>query len=83
MTVPAAGGDRYAATTGQLQLSGVQALARLVIEVRRDDRAQGLETAGFVSGYEGSPLAGLDLELQHNLQVFAEHDVVFRPAVNE
>jgi indolepyruvate ferredoxin oxidoreductase len=83
MTVPAATDDRYTATTGQLQLSGVQALARLVIEVCRGDRAQGLDTAAFVSGYEGSPLAGLDLELQRNLQVFAEHDVVFRPAVNE
>jgi indolepyruvate ferredoxin oxidoreductase len=83
MTVPAVTDDRYTANTGQLQLSGVQALARLVIEVCRGDRAQGLDTAAFVSGYEGSPLAGLDLELQRNLQVFLEHDVVFRPGVNE
>jgi indolepyruvate ferredoxin oxidoreductase len=83
MTVPTAIDERYTTTTGEIRLSGVQALARLVIEVRRDDRAKGLDTAAFVSGYEGSPLAGLDLELQRNLGVFESHDVVFRPAVNE
>src|SRR5438105_12329725 len=83
MAAPAPADDRYTATSGRLQLSGVQALARLVIEVRRDDRAHGLDTAAFVSGYEGSPLAGLDLELQRHLDVFTDHGVVFRPAVNE
>src|SRR5580692_6407810 len=86
MTTPTASatiGDRFAAGSGRFPLSGVQALIRLIVDVRRADRAQGLDTAAFVSGYEGSPLAGLDLELQRREQLLAEHDIVFRPAVNE
>src|SRR5487761_1314217 len=76
-------GDRFAAESGRFPMSGVQALIRLIVEVRRADQAQGLDTAAFVSGYEGSPLAGLDLELQRRERLLAEHDIVFRPAVNE
>jgi hypothetical protein len=83
LTAPATIGDRFAADSGRFPLSGVQALIRLIVDVRRADRAQGLDTAAFVSGYEGSPLAGLDLELQRREQLLAEHDIVFHPAVNE
>jgi indolepyruvate ferredoxin oxidoreductase len=55
----------------------------MIVDVRRADRAQDLGTAAFVPGYEGSPLAGLDLGLQRHEQLLAEHDIVFRPAVNE
>ena len=64
LTASVTTGDRFAARSGRFPLSGVQALIRLIVDVRRADRAQGLDTAAFVSGYEGSPLAGLDLELQ-------------------
>ena len=64
-------------------MTGVQALARLPLNVRRADRARGLDTAAFISGYEGSPLGGYDLELQRNQRVLDECDVVFRPGVNE
>ena len=83
LTASATINDRFAASSGRFPLSGVQALVRLIVDVRRADRAQGLDTAAFVSGYEGSPLAGLDLELQRREQLLAEHDIVFRPAVNE
>jgi indolepyruvate ferredoxin oxidoreductase len=83
LTASATIGDRFAAGSGRFPLSGVQALIRLILDVRRADRVQGLDTAAFVSGYEGSPLAGLDLELQRREQLLAEHDIVFRPAVNE
>ena len=83
LTASATIGDRFAAGSGRFPLSGVQALIRLIVDVRRADLAQGLDTAAFVSGYEGSPLAGLDLELQRREQLLAEHDIVFRPAVNE
>src|SRR5579872_2298086 len=83
LTASATIGDRFAADTGRFPMSGVQALVRLILDVRRADLAQGLDTAAFVSGYEGSPLAGLDLELQRREQLLAEHDIVFRPAVNE
>lgn len=75
--------DRYQAETGQAQMTGVQALARLPLNVRRADRAKGLQTAVFISGYEGSPLGGYDLELQRNGELLDAHDVVFRPGVNE
>ncbi|WP_208024220.1 DUF6537 domain-containing protein [Amycolatopsis pithecellobii] len=55
--------DRYRAAEGQFQLTGVQAPARLPLDVRRADQRAGLCTAAFVSGYEGSPLGGYDLEL--------------------
>ena len=75
--------DRYAADTGEAQMSGVQALARLPLNVRRADRARGLDTAAFISGYEGSPLGGYDLELQRQGPLLESLDVVFQPGVNE
>jgi indolepyruvate ferredoxin oxidoreductase len=75
--------DRYTAETGEAQMTGVQALVRLPLNVRRADCSRGLDTAAFVSGYEGSPLGGYDLELQRHVQVLDSCDVVFRPAVNE
>ncbi|MER7367760.1 indolepyruvate ferredoxin oxidoreductase family protein [Nonomuraea wenchangensis] len=75
--------DRYAATTGLVQLTGVQALARLPIEQHRRDRARGRRVATFVSGYEGSPLAGYDLELHRQRRLLEASDVVFLPGLNE
>jgi indolepyruvate ferredoxin oxidoreductase len=57
---------RLSATEGRTHLTGLQALARVPIEVRRRDHATGRSTAAFISGYEGSPLAGYDLVLMHN-----------------
>ena len=64
-------------------MTGVQALVRLPIEQRRADRRAGLRTAFLISGYEGSPLGGYDLELGRNAARLAELDIVFRPALNE
>jgi indolepyruvate ferredoxin oxidoreductase len=75
--------DRYRAETGDAQMTGVQALVRLPLNVRRADRSRGLATAAFVSGYEGSPLGGYDLEIQRQPELLAEWDVLFRPGVNE
>ena len=55
--------DRYTATSGRVQLTGVQALARLPIDQHRRDLAAGRCVGTFISGYEGSPLAGYDTEL--------------------
>ncbi len=46
-----------------LRLTGLQALARLPVEIMRAERRAGRNTAGFISGYEGSPLGGYDMEL--------------------
>jgi indolepyruvate ferredoxin oxidoreductase len=75
--------DRYTARTGDVQMTGVQALVRLPMNVRRADRIQGRDTAVFISGYEGSPLGGYDLELQRHQHLLDDLDVVFRPGVNE
>ena len=75
--------DRYTAETGEAQMTGVQALVQLPLNVRRSDRARGLDTAAFISGYEGSPLGGYDLELQRQAPLLTSLDVVFQPAVNE
>ena len=55
--------NRYTEDTGRVLLTGVQALARLPIEQLRIDRAAGLNTAAFISGYPGSPLGGYDQEV--------------------
>ena len=62
--------DRYLLEDGTVLLSGVQAAIRIVLDQMRADRRAGLTTAAIVSGYPGSPLGGLDLELarQHDEQ---------------
>ncbi len=75
--------DRYTAESGRVQMTGVQALARLPMNVLRSDRTRDLKTAVFISGYEGSPLGGYDLELARHAKLLATYDLVFSPAVNE
>ena len=55
--------DRYALERGRVLMTGIQALVRLPMLQRQRDRAAGLNTAGFISGYRGSPLGGLDQAL--------------------
>ncbi|HIM43087.1 MAG TPA: hypothetical protein EYM35_09505, partial [Rhodospirillales bacterium] len=54
--------DKYILDTGRVFLTGTQALVRLVLMQRRRDMAAGLNTAGYVTGYRGSPLGGIDRE---------------------
>ncbi|WP_424531345.1 indolepyruvate ferredoxin oxidoreductase family protein [Sphaerisporangium viridialbum] len=75
--------DRYLREEGTVYLTGVQALVRVLLDVVRQDRKRGMDTAAFVSGYEGSPLAGFDLELARRASLLAGHDVVHRPGLNE
>ena len=75
--------DRYALDTGRVFLTGTQALARIMMAQPRRDRAAGLNTAGFVSGYRGSPLGGLDLELWRARKRLEADRITFMPAVNE
>ncbi len=75
--------DRYRDGSGLVYLTGIQAIVRLLLEQRRYDRASGLDTRAFISGYEGSPLAGLDLELGRRRSLLDEHGIVFTPGLNE
>jgi indolepyruvate ferredoxin oxidoreductase len=75
--------DRYTATSGRVQLTGVQALARLPIDQHRRDLAAGLNVGTFISGYEGSPLAGYDTELSRIKPLLDGCDVTFVPGLNE
>ena len=75
--------DRYVRERGRVYLTGVQALVRLPLMQRRRDLAAGLRTAGFISGYRGSPLGTYDLALWQAKAELAAHHVRFEPGVNE
>lgn len=75
--------DRYVREEGPIYLTGIQALVRTVRDRAVLDRTRGQNTSSFVSGYEGSPLAGYDLELSRKKKLLAPYDVVHRPGVNE
>jgi indolepyruvate ferredoxin oxidoreductase len=75
--------DRYRRESGRVFLTGTQALVRIPLMQRTMDRAAGLNTAGFVSGYRGSPLGGLDQELWRAKAFLDENNIEFLPAVNE
>jgi indolepyruvate ferredoxin oxidoreductase len=75
--------DRYDATGGTILLSGIEALVRLLLTQRRLDRLRNLSTALFISGYEGSPLGGLDQQLQRASALLEDADIVFTPGLNE
>ena len=75
--------QRYTAESGRVHLTGIQALARLTMDLRRADQRAGRRTAAFVSGYEGSPLGGFDLELQRNQKLLDGLDILLQPGLNE
>ena len=74
---------RYERESGRVLLTGIQALVRLPIEQHKSDQRRGLRTATFISGYEGSPLAGYDLSLQREGKLLGEHAITVHPGLNE
>ncbi|MFZ9348781.1 MAG: indolepyruvate ferredoxin oxidoreductase family protein, partial [Arenimonas sp.] len=74
---------KYSRQQGRIYLSGVQALVRLPLMQQMRDRAAQLNTAGFISGYRGSPLGGFDLELWKAKKHLADSNIVFTPGLNE
>jgi len=75
--------DKYLLEEGRILLTGVQALVRLPIDQHRADRRRGLHTGTMISGYQGSPLGGLDKELQRNSAICSDHHVFHVPGLNE
>ncbi|MFD9961593.1 indolepyruvate ferredoxin oxidoreductase family protein [Amycolatopsis sp. NPDC058986] len=75
--------DRYTAERGRVLISGIQALVRLMLQQRKLDESRGLDTRVFVSGYPGSPLGGLDMELARAARFTEPAGIVFQPGLNE
>ena len=75
--------DKYSLGHGRAFMSGVQALVRLPMLQRARDAAAGLNTAGFISGYRGSPLGSYDQALWAAKKHLAAQNIVFQPGVNE
>jgi len=75
--------DKYTQHDGQVMLSALQGVVRLLLEQSRRDRAAGLKTAGYVTGYRGSPITTLDAQLWASEELLKEHDIRFEPGLNE
>ncbi|WP_137921089.1 indolepyruvate ferredoxin oxidoreductase family protein [Hydrogenophaga sp. 2FB] len=75
--------DKYALDQGRAFMSGVQALVKLPMLQRQRDALVGKNTAGFISGYRGSPLGGYDQSLQKAASYLKAQNIVFQPGVNE
>ena len=75
--------DRFDLSKDQVLLSGAQAVARLLLSQKERDRRAGLNTGGFVSGYRGSPVGGLDLQFVKLKKLFQANDIHFEPGLNE
>ena len=75
--------DKYVLSDGRSFMTGIQALVRLPLELRRRDAAKGRNTAVYITGYQGSPLGTYDMELGRTRTLLDEHHVVFQPGVNE
>lgn len=75
--------DKYVQASGRVFLNANQALVRLPLDQARRDRAAGLKTAGYISGYRGSPLGVYDSALWGAQKLLDEHHIVFRPGLNE
>jgi len=76
-------GDRFDLTKTQVLLNGTQALVRLMLMQKARDRAAGLNTAGYVTGYRGSPLGAVDMQMERAAGPLAAHEITFQPGLNE
>ena len=75
--------DKYTATGSDVLMSGTQAMVRVALLQHALDKAAGLNTAGYISGYRGSPVGGYDYALWAAQKHLEAHQVVFEPGVNE
>jgi indolepyruvate ferredoxin oxidoreductase len=75
--------DKYTLDSGRIFITGTQALVRLALMQKRRDEAKKLNTAGFISGYRGSPLGGFDQALWKASEHLKSHHIHFQPGINE
>ncbi len=75
--------DKYDLSKNEIFLTGTQAVVRLTIMQHARDEKQGLNTGGFVTGYRGSPVGGLDQQFERAARYIAASNVIFQPGLNE
>src|SRR6202166_205788 len=75
--------DKYDLGQSRIFVTGYQALIRLTLMQKERDRRAGLNTAGYVTGYRGSPLGTLDQQCTRAGAFLKQYDVVSHPATNE
>ncbi|HZT26919.1 MAG TPA: indolepyruvate ferredoxin oxidoreductase family protein [Pseudolabrys sp.] len=75
--------DKYDLAQERVLVTGYQALIRALLMQKERDRRAGLNTAGYVTGYRGSPLGGLDQQMMRAGKFLAASDVKFQPGINE
>lgn len=75
--------DRFRRESGRVFLTGTQALVSILLEQRRSDKRKNLNTAGFISGYRGSPVGGVDQALWRAKKFLEEENIEFLPGINE
>ncbi len=75
--------DRFDLEKSPVLLNGTQALVRLMLMQKERDRQAGLNTAGLVTGYRGSPLGAVDMQMTRAAKQLAQYDVTFQPGLNE
>ncbi len=75
--------DRFDLEKSPVLLNGTQALVRLMLTQKARDRAAGLNTAGYVSGYRGSPLGAVDMTMERARGILEASDILFQPGINE
>src|SRR5215217_2612354 len=75
--------NKYDLGVGRILVSGTQALVRAALMQHERDRSAGLNTAGYVTGYRGSPLGGLDQQFMRAQKYLNARNVLFQPGLNE
>ena len=75
--------DKYTRESGRIFVTGIQALVRLPLLQSSLDAASGLNTAGYITGYRGSPLGGFDLQLWQAKDFLEPRNIIFQPGINE
>jgi indolepyruvate ferredoxin oxidoreductase len=75
--------DKFNLAKSRVHMSGTQAIVRLLLMQKEMDRRAGLNTAGLITGYRGSPLGGVDAQMHRARELFEKNDVLFMPALNE
>ena len=75
--------DRYNLGKSPILLNGTQALVRMMMMQKARDVAAGLNTAGLVTGYRGSPLGAVDMQMERALKPLTEHEITFQAGINE